>query len=324
MAEGKGGGFSGWMIAVGTLLGGLSGIVAVITLVRDYDNPIARAILDDMSTDRSNRREIQKSYDELRQRDAAAWGVATQSNTPESYGAYVATYPGGAFVSDALARRDRLLEQRAWTSALRQNTIEAYDLYLGSYPTGNHATAARQNKARIQEQGGSVAFSLDAVAGGARPAVRRARTIAVYALEAQRRARAGVRGYFSGFRAREQSPLGGTFEGQSRQERTFLGVQIRHAVIGVWVFEPEDPSLPRSALANGLPVKGMRAQVLSTDMWKTQLSGELSLQNGTTYQGEFQTARVGTGFIMEGWGALWSSGGDLIGSGLWRGGELSH
>lgn len=317
----SGGRVSIWVVAVGTLLGGLGGVATVVAVVHDYDNPLAQAILDDKHRLNSNNRATQEAYLEERHRDDAAWNAALAANSPESYAAYVETFPAGLHLQDALARRAAALEERAWQQALRLDTIEGYEIYLASYPNGARAGAANSNRDRLRAAGGSQRFSIMAVSGIARTAVQRARSGAIYAEEAQRRARRGQAGYMSTYHGSSlaSARYGGEFEGRTTQMSNGIWT-MDVPYQGIWTFA-DGRERPTSSPISIVTFKGQ----ISTSSWLStsgSVIGEATYTDGRKYEGELSISMFSRTFSQNGMGALWTREGMLIGSGRWEDGEL--
>lgn len=329
--EGK---ISAWIVAIGTLLGGLGGAVAVVAFVRDYDNPIARAILDDKHRLSANGRIAKEEFLQERIRDDAAWQDSLNEDTPEAYASYISAYSNGRHVTEAFDRRALRIEDRVWQAAVQSNTEEGYHLYLASYPNGQHSQIASDRVDKLQKSRSRPAYTIDAVDEIARVNVRAARENAIRAQEAQRKARRNESGYASAvLRPYSVSDIcGGKFEGASQTEKHFLGDK-KAPVLGVWIFEIQNVPDGKGGSSTITPtISQMEAQVTSSEFsylggTTEKLSGQIEYPNGNKYEGEFScegSTDPYSPFIRpDGLGVLWSAKGDLIGSGRWVGGSLS-
>lgn len=315
-----------WMVAVGSLLGGLGGVAAVVALVRDFDNPIAQAILDDKSRLSGNRKLTAEAFKAGEDRESASWAFAVSQNTPDAYSAYIGRFPAGHFVAEAIARQNALLEDHAWQIAVQANTVAAFKLYLVQYPVGSRAGAARANIQRLSELESVGKFAIGSVDETARPAVLSARKWLAIAQEAQREARLGRGGYLSQYRTHFdglQTAIYGVFEGRIRKKEGGLFQAINgYAELGVWKFDPSKRDPKRSTGSFGEDLVEAKGRLISERSFteEPKYSGELVCSDGRIYQGDFELD-IGS-FSPSGYGVLWASDGTLIGSGRWTRGKL--
>jgi hypothetical protein len=315
-----------WMVAVGSLLGGLGGVAAVVALVRDFDNPIAQAILDDKSRLAGNRKLTAESYKAGEERESSSWQFAVSQNTSDAYAAYIERFPAGHFVAEAIARQNALLEEHSWQIAVQANTVAAFNLYLVQYPAGSRAGAARANIKRLSEMESVGKLAIGSVDETARPAVLSARKWLASAQEAQREARLGKPGYLSQYRTQSdglQTAIYGIFEGRIRKkERGLFRLIFVYAELGVWKFDPSKRNPASLTGIFGEDVVEAKGRLISEPsfMEENKYSGELVCSDGRLYQGDFEIDV--SSFSPSGYGVLWASDGTLIGSGRWTKGKL--
>lgn len=315
-----------WMVAVGSLLGGLGGVAAVVTLVRDFDNPIAKVILDDRQRLSGNRKLTVEAYKAEEVREASSWKFALSQNTPEAFSAYISSFPAGHFVAEAITRRTTLIEDGAWQLAVEANTVAAFNLYLVQYPAGSRAGAARASVQRLSAMETLGKFSIEAVDPTARPAVMSARKLKAMAQEAQREAQRGKSGFLSEYRSESDGIAlsHGVFEGRIYKTKVgIFKINWEYAALGIWKFDRSriDPkSLDAGFWADLVEARG--GVVSNPPIPDAKLSGELICFDGRIYQGEFEMD--GYTFSPNGFGAIWASNGTLIGSGRWTNGKMER
>ena len=76
-------------------------------------------------------------------RQQSDWQKARETNTTDSYEAYLKKYPSGEFSAQAQARSKELYEERDWQKARDADTPEAYQAFLKQYPDGKWTEEAR-------------------------------------------------------------------------------------------------------------------------------------------------------------------------------------
>lgn len=90
-------------------------------------------------------------------KDLAAWRLARQEDSAESYHRYLQTFPNGEFhelASQGLDKKNREAAQNrddlAWQVAIEYNNIAAYQRYQREYPQGLHYTEASEKIRQLQ------------------------------------------------------------------------------------------------------------------------------------------------------------------------------
>lgn len=324
--EEKKSGFSVWLVAIGTLLGGLSGIAAVVTVVRDGDNPIARVVMDNRKIAEANSNAISQSNVADAAAEQNAWKAAVDINTPEAYEAYIASFPLGRYVGDAVSRRKLALEFRAWSIALQKNTPESYQIYLSAYPAGSRTEEARQRLEAIRKIRLTEPYSISNLDSINREIVLKAREASRNAESARDRARTRENGFYSYLTDEKiflTEGFDGFFEGKiSALDESWFG-SSSCPMTGVWVWAPGDPSLPHQiAEARVEPTEECRGA--------NSFIGVLVFKDGRKYEGEIEHPPF---FFMRerqahpyphGRGAMWSKEGQLVGFGNWIDGNLQR
>jgi len=105
---------------------------------------------------------VQKLKDETKQQAEAAeqivWQATERAHTPESYAAYLVSYPSGRYSALAQTRANKLKqdaaeqeESRLWQAAEKGGKADV-DAYLGRYPSGHYASAAQLKQAQIKKE----------------------------------------------------------------------------------------------------------------------------------------------------------------------------
>jgi hypothetical protein len=87
-----------------------------------------------------------------KQRNEADWRTASDTNSPESYRAYLLTHPDGIY---ALKARQALAsfyqDDNDWLTAKADNEIDKYQAYMKAHPSGQHLAEARAAVSLIEQ-----------------------------------------------------------------------------------------------------------------------------------------------------------------------------
>lgn len=84
-------------------------------------------------------------------KDMAAWQLAVDANTHDSYSQYYTDFPEGDSIMVA-ANKLQQIEEEAWQKACRKNTIESYEHFVTQYPQGYYTESALKRQIDMEIQ----------------------------------------------------------------------------------------------------------------------------------------------------------------------------
>lgn len=285
---------STWIVALGTLLGGLGGAAAVVSLIIDYNNPFAQSVLGSIDQQRYNARQIERQGQSEIEAEERAWAEAQQIGSSDAYASYVEMFPAGRHVASAVQRRSAALDGEAWASAQSLDSHDAYTIYMSTFPNGVHVDEARTRIADLVSAASGHTFSVDLLSEEVRRAVRSARDATSRAREATARARRGEEGY-------TWSHTGPGIEGSVRTCRGFNLLSQGAWRLGDVLLEGVLQSLERCDIVD---IRGAYV-------------GTITYSDGRRYEGEIRFG-AGMGIVPMGLGAMWNETGQDVQAGRWN------